>query len=68
MVEGAVEGLVVVCAVGGVGGELEEEDYPVDGVQLGERIGIEREELFELHILDAEVVEEVCEDALGGGC
>ena len=67
VVEGPVEGLVVVCAVGGVGREFEEEDYPVDGVQLGERIGIEGEELFELHIFDAEVVEEVCEDALVGG-
>jgi hypothetical protein len=50
--------------VGCVGRELEEEDDAVDGVELGERVGVEREELFELHVFYAEVVEQVGEDAL----
>jgi hypothetical protein len=63
LVKGPVEGLVA-GVVGGVGGELEEEDDAVDGVQLGERVGVEREELLELDVFYAEVVEQVGEDAL----
>jgi len=63
---------VVVAAVVGplaapvrlVGRELEEEDDAVDGVELGEGVGVEREELLELDALDAQVLEEVGEDAL----
>lgn len=40
VVKGTVEGLVA-GAVGGVGWELEEEDDAVDGVQLGEGVGVE---------------------------
>jgi hypothetical protein len=59
----AVERLVA-GVVGRVGGEFEEEDYAVDGVQLGEGVGVEGEEFFKLDVFDAEVVEEVGEYAL----
>jgi hypothetical protein len=62
-VEVAVERLVA-GVVGRVGGEFEEEDYAVDGVQLGEGVGVEGEKFFELDILDAEVVKEVGEYTL----
>jgi hypothetical protein len=55
-VEGAVERLVA-GVVGCVGGELEEEDDAVDGVELRERVGVEREELLELYVFYANVVE-----------
>ena len=55
-VEGAVERLVA-GVVGGVGGELEEEDDAVDGVELREGVGVEREELLELYVFYAKVVE-----------
>jgi hypothetical protein len=42
--------------VGRVGREFEEEDDAVDGVQLGEGIGVKGEEFFELDVFDAEVV------------
>jgi len=64
VVEGAVERLVA-GAVGGVGGVLEEEDNAVDGVELGEGVRVEREELLELDVFYAEVIEQVGEDALG---
>lgn len=63
MVEGAVERLVA-GVVGGVGREFEEEDDAVDGVELGEGVWVEREELLELYVFDAEVVEQVGEDTL----
>jgi hypothetical protein len=47
-----------------VGREAEEEDDAVDGVELGERVGVEAEEFLELDVLDAEGLEEVGEDAL----
>ena len=56
LVEGAVEGLVA-RVVGGVGRELEEEDYAVDWVQLREGVRVEGEELFKLDIFYAEVIE-----------
>lgn len=50
--------------VGLVGGEFEEKDDAVDGVEGGEVGGVEGEEFFELDVFYAEVFEEVCEDAL----
>jgi hypothetical protein len=63
LVEGAVERLVA-GLVGGVGRVLEEEDDAVDGVELGEGVRVEREELLKLDVFYAEVVEQVGEDAL----
>lgn len=52
------------AGVGAVGGELEEEDDAVYGVE-GREVGrVEGEELFELDVFYAEVLEEVCEYAL----
>lgn len=45
------------------GGVFEEED-DADGVQLLERFGVERDQLFELDVFDAERFNEVCKDAL----
>jgi hypothetical protein len=56
LVKGAVEGLVA-SVVGGVGRELEEEDYAVDWVQLRKGVRVEGEELFKLDIFYAEVIE-----------
>jgi hypothetical protein len=55
VVKGAVERRGA-GGVGRVGGVLEEEDDAVDGVQLGEGVGVEGEELFELDTLDAEII------------
>lgn len=65
MVKRAVAGGSAVGGdVGGVGGEFEEENDAVDGVELGEGLDVEREQLFKLDVLDAELVEQVREDAL----
>ena len=46
---------------------FEEKYDAVEGLQGYQLGGIEREELFELDIFDAEVLDEGCEDALGVG-
>jgi hypothetical protein len=43
---------------------LEEEDDAVDVAERPQLVGVEREELRELYILDAELLDEVREDAL----
>ena len=65
MVELAVQRLVG-RRVGPVGRVLEQEDDAVNRLQRRQRLGLHRQELLELDILDAEVVEQVGEDALFG--
>lgn len=64
-VELAVEGPVG-SGVGLVRRVLEEEDDAVNGLQREEVLRIERHELFELHALDPEVLDERGEDTLEG--
>jgi hypothetical protein len=62
-IEGAIErGLVRAFLVGRV---FEEED-DADGLELLEGFGVQRDELFKLDVLDAERVDEIGENALGG--
>jgi hypothetical protein len=46
---------------------LEQEDDAVDGAQLAQAVGVEADELFELDVFGAEVLEQVGEDALRHG-
>jgi len=63
--------VVVECAVerlvcGGIGAVcriLEEEDDAVDWMELRESLGLKRQQLLELHILDTKAVKKICEDA-----
>ncbi|KAF7554478.1 hypothetical protein G7046_g6804 [Stylonectria norvegica] len=63
LVEGAVEGAAG-RGVRLVGWVFEEEDDAVEGLEGVELRGVEGQELFKLHILDAEVLDEGGEDAL----
>lgn len=64
MVEGPVE-RPVGAGVGSVGRVLEEEDDAVEGLEGCQLGGVEGQELLELDVLDAEVLDEGGEDALG---
>lgn len=63
VVEVAVQRLLC-CRVWSVGRVFEEENDTVDGVEGGKRIRLKGQELFELYILDAEIIEQVGEDTL----
>lgn len=63
MVIGAVFGLIRPLFARRV---FEEEDDTVNLSSLAELIGLESYEFFELNIFDAELLNEVCEDALRG--
>ncbi len=60
-----VKRLITFAAVWSVGRKLEEEDYAVYGMEVCELGWFERDELLELDIFDAKIVEEVGKDALG---
>lgn len=68
--EEVVGGVVVVCAVPWLlawllaRGVLEEEDDAVDGAELLQRRWVQRQQVLKLHVLDAELLDEVREDAL----
>ena len=63
MVEVTVQGLLG-RRIGSVCRILEEENHTVDRIEGGERIRLEGQELFELYIFNAEVVEQIGEDTL----
>jgi hypothetical protein len=68
--EEVIRRFVVVCAVlwflaaRFARGVLEEKDHAIDGAQLLELRGLERGELFELYVLNTELLNQICEDTL----